>query len=82
MTFQASFDLIYDPDKEKPVVIAQNEQPVAILLCVTDKEELEQLILSYSPQFQTILNSAKQRIREGQGIGHEAFWEEVEKDIH
>jgi PHD/YefM family antitoxin component YafN of YafNO toxin-antitoxin module len=75
MTFQEAC-------KEKPVVIAQNEQPVAVLLCVTDQEELERLILSYSPPFQSILNSAKQRIREGQSIGHEAFWEEVGKDIH
>jgi PHD/YefM family antitoxin component YafN of YafNO toxin-antitoxin module len=67
--------------QEKPVVIAQNEKPVAVLLYVTDEEELERLILSYSPQFQTILNSAKQRIREGQGIGHETFWEEIEKGI-
>jgi PHD/YefM family antitoxin component YafN of YafNO toxin-antitoxin module len=66
--------------QEKPVVIAQNEKPVAVLLYVTDEEELERL--SYSSQFQTILNSAKQRIREGQGIEHETFWEEVDKDIN
>ncbi len=76
------FSTYLEACKEKPVVIAQNEQPIAVLLCVTDQEELERLILSYSPQFQTILNSAKQRIRKGQGIRHEAFWEEVEKDIH
>jgi PHD/YefM family antitoxin component YafN of YafNO toxin-antitoxin module len=78
----SQFSTYLEVCKEKPVVIAQNEQPVAVLLCVTNKEELERLVLSYSPQFQSIINSAKQRIREGQGIEHEAFWEEVEKDIH
>ncbi len=67
--------------QQKPVVIAQNEKPVAVLLYVTDEAELERLVLSISPQFQSILNSAKQRIVEGQGIGHETFWEEVEKNI-
>ena len=76
------FSIYLKACEEKPVVIAQNQKPVAVLLCVTDQEELERLVLSYSPPFQNILNSAKQRIREGQGIRHEAFWEEVEKDIH
>ena len=75
------FSTYLEACKESPIVIAQNEKPVAVLLYVTSQEELERLILSYSPQFQSILNSAKQRIREGQGIGHEAFWEDVEKDI-
>ena len=51
-----------------------------MLLSVKDEEEIERMILAYSPKFQSILQTAEQQIREGKGIKHEDFWREVEAD--
>ncbi len=61
-----------------PVVVTRNGKPVGVLLAVEDEEELERLILAYSPRLRTILDAARQRIRAGAGIRHEDLWQEVE----
>jgi prevent-host-death family protein len=62
-----------------PVVVTRNGRPVAILLGVADEDELERLVLAYSPKLRRILDAARQRIREGAGIPREEFWKDVEK---
>lgn len=70
----------YVRDAEQgPVVVTRNGKPVAVLLGITDEDELDRLVLAYSPKFRGILDAARQRIRDGQGIPHEDFWEEVER---
>jgi hypothetical protein len=54
---------------------------VAVLLSIKDEDEIERMILAYSPKFQNILELAEQEIREGKGIKHEDFWREVEAEI-
>ena len=61
-----------------PVVVTRNGRPRAVLLPITDDDDLERLLLAYSPQFQTILDAARRRIHAGAGIEHEEFWGEVE----
>lgn len=61
-----------------PVVITKNGKPIAVLLGVTDEEEIERLILAYSPKFQAILSQGRREIQESGGIAHEDFWSEVE----
>ena len=69
----------YIKDSEQgPVVVTRNGKPVAVLLSVSDEDEIERLILAYSPKFQGILAAAEQQVRDGQGIKHDAFWQEVE----
>lgn len=63
-----------------PVIVTRNGKPVALLLNVPDEEELERLVLAYSPRFQSILNDARQQIREGKGIPHDEFWQGVESE--
>jgi len=70
----------YLKDSEQgPVVVTRNGKPVAVLLGVTDEDELERLVLAYSPKLRGILDAARERIREGEGIRHEDFWEDVER---
>jgi prevent-host-death family protein len=64
--------------EQGPVVVTRNGKPVAVLLAVGDEEELERLVLAYSPRFQSVLEAARQQIREGSGIPHEEFWQDVE----
>jgi len=69
----------YIKDSEQgPVVITRNGKPVAILLSVNEEDEIERLILAYSPKFQAILAAAEQLVRGGQGIKHDIFWQEIE----
>jgi prevent-host-death family protein len=64
---------------KRPVVITKNGKPVGVLLGVDDEEELERLVIAYSPRLQSILNAARERIRKGRGIPHEQFWAQAER---
>ncbi len=64
--------------EQGPVIVTKNGRPVAVLLSVSDEEEIERLILAYSPKFQGLLATAQQQVLDGQGIKHDAFWQEME----
>ncbi len=61
-----------------PVIVTRNGKAAAVLLAVTDDEELERLILAHSPKFQAMLDKSRRQIEETGGIPHEQFWREVE----
>lgn len=63
--------------QEGPVVITRNGKAAAVLLAVTDEDELERLVLAHSPKFQALLNKSRRRIEETGGIPHDVFWREV-----
>lgn len=77
---KARFSAYLRTSREGPVVVTRNGRPVAVLLAVEDEDEIERLMLAYSPKFQSILQVARQQIQEGKGIPHERFWQEVEQD--
>jgi len=77
---KARFSGYLKASEEGPVIVTKNGKPVAMLLSDKDEEEIERMILAYSPKFQSILQTAEQQIREGKGIKHEDFWREVEAD--
>jgi prevent-host-death family protein len=66
--------------EEGPIVVTRNGKPVAVLLGIEDEDELERLVLAYSKRFRSVLEAARQQIREGGGIPHEQFWQEVEAE--
>ena len=66
--------------EEGPVVVTRNGKPVAVLLGIEDEDELERLVLAYSKRFRSVLEAARQQIRDGKGIPHEQFWQEVEAE--
>ncbi len=74
---KAQFSAYLKACEEGPVIVTKNGRPVAVLISVVDEEELERLILAYSPQFQAILDAARQQIRETGGIQHKDFWQQV-----
>ena len=65
---------------EGPVIVTRNGKPVAVLLAVTDEDELERLVLAHSPRFQEILEKSHGQINETGGIPHDVFWSEVEAE--
>jgi prevent-host-death family protein len=66
--------------EQGPIVVTKNGRPVAVLLGLTDEEEIERLILAYSPKFQHILASGRQQIKNTGGTTHEDFWQDMEAE--
>jgi prevent-host-death family protein len=63
-----------------PVIVTRNGKPVAVLLAITDEEELERLVLAHSPKFQAILEKSRRQIENTGGILHDEFWRQVDAD--
>src|SRR5208282_5548645 len=66
--------------EEGPVIVTRNGKAVAVLLGVTDEDELERLVLAHSRKFQALLDKSRRQIEETGGIPHEVFWREVEAE--
>ena len=79
---KAKFSSYVKQSEESPVVVTRNGKPVVVLLAVSDEDELERLLLSYSPKFQALLNAAEERVRETGGVRHEDFWQTLEAEPH
>jgi prevent-host-death family protein len=61
-----------------PIVVTRNGKPVAVIVGVQDEDEIERLLIAYSPRLQAILEVSRKQIREGDVLSHEQFWKEVE----
>ena len=68
---KARFSAYIRECKTGPLVITRNGRPVGVLLAVEDEDEIERLILGYTPRLRAILEAADQRIGAGQKISHE-----------
>ena len=77
---KAKFSGYIKASEEGPVVVTKNGKPVALLLSVKDEEEIERLLLAYSPKFKNMLRVAERQVREGKGIKHDDFWRETEAE--
>jgi prevent-host-death family protein len=60
-----------------PIIVTRNGKAVAVLLAVTDEDELERLVLAHSPKFHALLDKSRRQIEETGGIPHEQFWREL-----
>ena len=75
---KAGFGGYLKASEKGPVVVAKRGKPVAMLLSVTDEDEIERMLLAYSPKFRSIVDLSEQQIKEGKGMKHEDFWREIE----
>jgi prevent-host-death family protein len=76
---KAQFSAYLKESEGGPVVVTRNGRPVAVLLGIQDEDEIERLLMAYSPKLRAILDRSRRQIRDGEGLGHEAFWSDVEK---
>lgn len=55
------------------------KQPFAVSYdpATKEQEDVERVLPGHSPKLQKILERARKRFRDGAGIPHEAFWQEV-----
>ena len=77
---KAQFSAYLRASAQGPVVVTRHGKSVAVLLSFDDEEELERLVLAYTPKFQGIREAARTQSRETGGIGHEEFWQEMERE--
>jgi prevent-host-death family protein len=77
---KARFSAYVKKAQDGPVVVTRNGRPVAVLLSISDEDDLERILLAHSPRFQAILDKAEQRIMETGGIEHDEFWKLVEAE--
>ena len=75
---KAQFSAYLKSSETGPVVVTRNGRPVAVIVAVQDEEEIERLLMAYSPQLQAIVEASREQIRKGDVLGHEEFWAEVE----
>ncbi len=73
---KARFSAYLKASREGPVIVTRNGKPVAVLLAMDDEDELERLIIAYSPKFQHILREAREEIQGGKGLPHTEVWGE------
>lgn len=77
---KAHFSTFLKESERGPVIITRNGKPTAALVNVVDDDEVEQLILAYSPKFRAILQEARREIAETGGIPHDEFWRQVDEE--
>ncbi|RLC12423.1 MAG: hypothetical protein DRI57_17735 [Deltaproteobacteria bacterium] len=65
--------------KKQPVIIVEGGEPVAVLLSVSEKDDIERVLLACNPGFQALMNDADRRIKKTGGIKHDDFWKSVEE---
>jgi prevent-host-death family protein len=61
-----------------PVVVTKNGRPVAVIVGVQDDDEVERLLMAYSPRLQAIVEASRKQVRDGDVLTHDEFWAEVE----
>jgi prevent-host-death family protein len=74
---KSQFSAFVKASASGPVVITKNGRPVAVLVGVQDDEEVERLVMGYSPRLREILDLSRKQICEDQGISHDEFWAEA-----
>src|SRR4051794_17617298 len=77
---KAHFSAYMKESQAGPVIITRNGKPAAILLNVIDEDEIEGLMLAYSPRFRAILQAAREEIKQTGGIPHDEFWRQVDAE--
>lgn len=77
---KADFSAYLKASEKAPVVVTRNGKPVAILIAMTDEDELERLMMAHSPRLQAILAAARKRIAAGKGIPSKDFWAQLETE--
>jgi len=77
---KAQFSAYLKAAEEGPVIVTRHGKAVAVLLSVEDDDELERLVLAYTPRFQETLEAGRKQLREAEGIRHAEFWQDIEAD--
>ena len=75
---KSKFSEYIKESRKGAVVITKNGRPTAVLLSVTNDDQLEQILLSQSKMLKNILDKSEKNILSGHKIKHKDFWEELD----
>lgn len=75
---KAKFSAYLDETAHGPVVVTRNGRPAAVIVAMTDEDELERFLLAHSPKFNALLDAADERYRRGESLSSEEFWAKVD----
>ncbi|MFN8488600.1 MAG: type II toxin-antitoxin system Phd/YefM family antitoxin [Caldilineaceae bacterium] len=75
---KAQFSAFVKASEEGPVIVTKNGKPVAVLLGISDEDEIERLTVAYSKKLRALLDAAEKRIQATGGIPHDALWQQVD----
>ncbi len=75
---KSQFSALLKASEGGPVVVTRNGRPVAVIVGVQDEEEVERLLMAYSPHLRAILERSRQQFRDGQWLSEEEFWSQFE----
>lgn len=74
---KSQFSSFLKASEAGPVIVTRNGKPVAVIVGVQDEDEIERLLMAYSPRLQAILETSRKQVREGEVLSHEDFWAEI-----
>src|SRR5438477_195229 len=77
---KSQFSAFLKASEGGPVVVTRNGKPVAVIVGVQDEDEIERLLMAYSPRLRAILEASRREVREGEVLAHDEFWAEVEAE--
>jgi len=78
---KARFSAYISQLQTEPVIVTKNGRPVAIMMGISDEDDLERVMLAVSPKFQTLLDKAEKRIQVTGGMSHDEVWAQIEAEI-
>jgi len=77
---KARFSAYIKQVQTAPVIITKNGRPVAVMVGISDEDDIERVMLAISPKFQALLDKAEKRIQETGGISHDDVWAQIEAE--
>src|SRR5205814_1851845 len=76
---KSQFSALLKTSEGGPVVVTRNGRPVAVIIGVQDEDEIERLLMAYSPHLRAILERSRQQFRDGQWLSEEQFWSQFDQ---
>ena len=73
------FSAYIDNSKESPIVVTRNGKPVAMIIGITEEDDLDSLLLAHNPRFVQLLDEARTRIQMIGGVPLAEFRQRVAK---
>src|SRR5437588_8928083 len=76
---KSQFSAFLKASEGGPVVVTRNGRPVAVIVGVRDEDEIERLLMAYSPHLRAILEHSRRQFRDGLSLNEEEFWSQFDQ---
>jgi len=76
---KSQFSAFLKASEAGPVVVTRNGRPVAVIVGVQDEDEIERLLMAYSPQLRAILERSRSSFVKGSGSARRSSGRKLRK---